>query len=64
MEKNRTMTIEEVDRHPEIHSVWIGESDKIASFHAVDSYELQTFACHDYFIQYLRSLQERGFRFQ
>ena len=31
---------------------------------AVDSYEAQTFSCHDYFINYLRSLQERGFRFQ
>ena len=64
MEKNRTMTIEEVGRHPEIHTVWIGENDKIASFHAVANYEPQTFSCHDYFIQYLRSLQERGFRFQ
>lgn len=48
----------------QVHSVWIGEKDRVASFHAVDTYELQTFVCHDFFLKYLCTLQERGFRFQ
>ena len=56
--------MEEIKDVKKLHTVWIGEKDRIASFHAVDSYEAQTFSCHDYFINYLRSLQERGFRFQ
>lgn len=57
-------TINQLEQHPQVHAVWIGEEDRIASFHAVDTYELQTFVCHDFFLEYLRSLQERGFRFQ
>ena len=57
-------TVSELEQPSEVHTVWIGEEDRIASFHAVDSYELQTFVCHDLFIKYLRALQERGFRFQ
>lgn len=53
-----------VEEKTDVHTVWVGEEDRIASFHAVDSYEQQTFASHDYFMKYLRSLQERGFRFQ
>ncbi len=47
-----------------VHTVWVGEADKIASFHPEEGYEAQTFACHDRFLNFLRSLQERGFRFQ
>lgn len=61
MTKNTTA---EMGRPAQIHMVWIGEEDRVASFHAVDTYELRTFACHDFFLDYLRSLQERGFRFQ
>ena len=61
--KDMAVTIK-AEAPEKVHTVWIGEEDRIASFHAVDDYELQTFSCHDYFIQYLRSLQERGFRFQ
>lgn len=64
MEETRTNMINELERPSGVHTVWIGEEDRIASFHAVDSYELQTFVCHDLFIKYLRALQERGFRFQ
>ncbi len=48
----------------DVHTVWVGEEDRVASFHQVDSYQPQTFSCHEYFINFLRSLQERGFRFQ
>ena len=55
---------ETVKQSTDVHTVWVGEEDRIASFHAVESYELQTFANREYFIDYLRALQERGFRFQ
>ncbi len=61
---NKTVRTGEKERFGDLHIVWIGEEDRIASFHAVDRYKRQTFTCHDYFIKYLRSLQERGFRFQ
>lgn len=64
MKQMRINTVSELEQPSEVHTVWIGEEDRIASFHAVDSYELQTFVCHDLFIKYLRALQERGFRFQ
>ena len=46
------------------HIVWLSEKDRIASFHHVEGYQIQTFNLHDHFISYLHSLQERGFRFQ
>lgn len=56
---------EELERSAkDIHTVWIGEKDRVASFHPVDCYERQSFASHDFFINYLCSLQKRGFRFQ
>ena len=64
MKEMTVSTINELEQPSEVHTVWIGEKDRIASFHAVDSYEVQTFACHEFFMRYLRSLQERGFRFQ
>lgn len=60
----RTNTINELEQPGKTHRVWIGEEDRVASFHAVDTYELQTFACRDFFLKYLCTLQERGFRFQ
>lgn len=64
METRVNDMIETMKQNTNVHTVWVGEEDRIASFHAVDSYQPQTFSCHDYFIDYLRSLQERGFRFQ
>lgn len=60
-DKNRA---EMRSQNTDAHTVWVGEEDRIASFHEVDSYRMQTFSCHDHFISFLRSLQERGFRFQ
>ena len=64
MKQMRMNTVSELEQPSKVHTVWIGEKDRIASFHAVDTYELKTFVCHDFFLNYLRSLQERGFRFQ
>lgn len=48
----------------DVLTVWVEEENRIASFHAVDGYEQKAFSCHDYFVKFLISLQERGFRFQ
>lgn len=64
METRGNDRIETVKQNTDAHTVWVGEEDRIASFHEVESYQPQTFSCHDYFINFLRSLQERGFRFQ
>ena len=52
--------------HQEVsnHIVWLSEQDRIASFHHVEGYNIQTFNCHDFFMHFLHSLQERGYRFQ
>lgn len=47
-----------------IWNVWLDAEEKIASFHWVKDYKLQTFPEHDDFFKYLQSLQEEGFRFQ
>lgn len=64
MGKLASLAANKPEQSSRVHAVWVGEEDRIASFHAVDTYELKTFDCHDFFINYLRSLQERGFRFQ
>lgn len=48
----------------EEHHVWIGEQERIASFHEVDTYKLQIIKGHDDYVNYLEFLQEQGFRFQ
>ena len=64
MEMEVKNMIETAKQNTDVHTVWVGEDDRIASFHAVDPYQQQTFASREYFIDYLRALQERGFRFQ
>lgn len=64
MKKQVITATEKQEPDAKIRYVWVGESDRIASFHEVEGYRRETFACHDLFIQYLRQLQERGFRFQ
>lgn len=49
---------------PEVHHIWIREQERIASFHAVDTYRLQIITGHDDYVNYLQMLQEQGFRFQ
>ena len=64
MEQLTTMTAEEPEARPKVHTFWVGEEDRIVSFHAVDSYDLRVFDCHDTYLEYLCALQKRGFRFQ
>lgn len=64
MEKQNSIPPKEIKQHPERHTVWIDETEHIASFHAVAGYTAQTFSTHEFFISYLHSLQERRFRFQ
>ena len=64
MEKRDYIVIEELNQHPEIHVVWISEENRNASFHAVTGYAKHDYSNHDYFMAYLHSLQERGYRFQ
>lgn len=64
MEKLTSMKVKKSDQSSEIHTVWVGEQDRVASFHAIDKYSRQTFACRNTFMQYLQTLQERGFKFQ
>lgn len=49
---------------PDVHRIWIGEQERIASFHKVDAYKLQIVRGHDDYVKYLETLQEQGFRFQ
>ena len=51
-------------RNPNPHTVWLNEQVRIASFHSVAGYEERSFLCRDYFMGFLRNLQERGYRFQ
>ena len=44
--------------------VWVSSTDRIASFRTVNGYERVTFDCHDFFMNYLHGLQEKGFRFK
>ena len=60
----KEFTVEKPARQPEIHTVWLNEESRIASFHSVTGYEPHSFTCHEFFMGFLHSLQERGYRFQ
>lgn len=51
-------------RNPNLHTVWLNEQVRIASFHSVAGYEDRSFCYRDYFMGFLSNLQERGYRFQ
>ena len=46
------------------HTVWINDEAKIASFHFVEGYQEKEFCTQDFFIGFLQSLVEHGYRFQ
>ncbi len=46
------------------YTVWLCDANRIASFHSVIGYEPHSFAYHEFFMSFLHSLQERGYRFQ
>lgn len=55
---------EKPSRNPVSQTVWLNEQARIASFHNVAGYEERSFRYRDYFVAFLNSLQERGYRFQ
>ena len=57
-------TLEAAEHERETHVVWVDEAAKVASFHHVEGYERHIFANHAFFMDYLSSLQKRGFLFQ
>ena len=48
----------------ETYVVWVGQTDRIASFRKVEGYEEKTFTTHEFFMSFLQGLQMQGFRFQ
>lgn len=56
--------LEQVKRDPATHTIWVDMTAKIASFRAVETYEMKSFANHDEFMDYVNSLQTDWFRFQ
>ena len=62
MEWNDTM--DDVNQPREIYTVWLNEVTHIASFHEISGYQRHDYHNHSYFMAFLHSLQERGYRFQ
>ena len=48
----------------ETYIVWVGNTDRIASFREVEGYEKKVFSNREFFMSFLHGLQERGYRFQ
>lgn len=48
----------------ESYIVWVGNTDRVASFRMVDGYEKKSFSSHEFFMSFLQGLQMQGFRFQ
>ena len=62
--EQKQFTVDALEQHPEIHTVWLSEESRIASFHSVSGFKKHDFSNHSYFMAFLHSLQERGYRFQ
>ena len=62
--QQKQFTVDAPEPHPEIHTVWLSEKSRIASFHSVSGFKKHDFSNHSYFMGFLHSLQERGYRFQ
>ena len=62
--EQKGIVVRELGQYSKTHTIWISEQDGIASFHAVEGYMAQTFVNYDFFMSYIRSLQDRRFRFQ
>ena len=56
--------IEQAERDLSMHSIWVNDDEKIASFKKVDGYVEKSFSNHEYFMNYVNDLQARWFRFQ
>lgn len=44
------------------HTIWMNETERIASFHPVEGFTEKTFVSKDYYVSFLLSLH--GYRFQ
>lgn len=64
MENPMITTTAYVEKPSASHAVWVSEQARIASFHQVEGYRIQTFTDHTSFIAYLYTLQLHGYRFQ
>jgi len=49
----KEFTVDHLCRDPEIHTVWISEEHRIASFHPVEGYAVKIFSNYAFFISYL-----------
>lgn len=56
--------LEKVKQDPAAHIIWVDAAAKIASFRAVENYEMKSFPTHDEFMDYVNALQADWFRFQ
>lgn len=45
-------------------TVWLNDTERIASFHIIIGYRQEVFNCRDFFWKYVQALQESGYRFQ
>lgn len=52
----------ELSETPKNHTVWVNETERIASFHPVEGSIEKIFSSRDYYISFLLSLH--GYRFQ
>ena len=62
--EQRNTTVNMLSRPPENHSVWLDETDRIASFHEISGYQRHDYAHQSSFMAFLHSLQELGYRFR
>jgi len=52
------------ERNMEKNIVWLNPAERIASFHPIDGYQRREFTCREFFMDFLHSLQNSGYRFQ
>lgn len=64
MKEQRKIDLIQAEEKKQDQTIWVGEEDRIVSFHPVDTYEPKSFDSREFFFGYLHTLQTRGFRFQ
>ena len=47
-----------------METVWLDMEHRVASFHPVEGWQKQSFQVREFFLSYLHTLQEQGYRFQ
>ena len=51
-------------QEPPLETVRLDMKHRVASFHPVEGWQRQSFQVREFFLSYLHSLQEQGYRFQ